>query len=96
MKRSFILSLCMLMLTVASAQTQQGVVKTKGRMVNGQLLPGTKLAGAVIAVRGRSAVLSQNNGKFSFFTNGQSFMLDSVRKKLQYNERTSNSTLQEK
>jgi len=81
MKRAFILSLCMLMLTVASAQTQQGVVKTKGRMVNGQLLPGTKLGGAVISVRGRSAVLSQANGQFSFPVSGQSFMLDSVRKK---------------
>ena len=81
MKRAFILSLCMLMLTVASAQTQQGVVKTKGRMVNGQLLPGTKLGGAVISVRGRSAVLSQANGQFSFPVSGQTFMLDSVRKK---------------
>lgn len=81
MKRTYLLSLCLLVLTMASAQTQQGVVKTKGRMVNGQLQPGTKLSGAVIAVRGRSAVLSQNNGKFSFATNGQSFMLDSVRKK---------------
>jgi len=81
MKRAFILSLFLLVLTAASAQTQQGVVKTKGRMVNGQLQPGTKLSGAVIAVRGRSAVLSQSNGKFSFPTNGQSFMLDSVRKK---------------
>lgn len=71
MKRTYLLSLCLLVLTMASAQTQQGVVKTKGRMVNGQLQPGTKLSGAVIAVRGRSAVLSQNNGKFSFATNGQ-------------------------
>ena len=65
----------------STAQTQKGVVKTKGRMVNGQLQAGTKLGGAVIAVRGRSAVLSQSNGNFSFPVSGQSFMLDSVRKK---------------
>jgi len=65
----------------STAQTQKGVVKTKGRMVNGQLQPGTKLGGAVIAVRGRSAVLSQGNGNFSFPVSGQTFMLDSVCKK---------------
>lgn len=65
----------------STAQTQKGVVKTKGRMVNGQLQPGTKLGGAVIAVRGRSAVLSQGNGNFSFPVSGQTYMLDSVRKK---------------
>ena len=81
MRRLVLSSLFLLTLTMLSAQTQQGVVKTKGRMVNGQLQPGSKLAGAVIAVRGRSAVLSQSNGKFSFATNGQTFMLDSVRKK---------------
>lgn len=86
MKRIYALLLAAAILLTAgtldsTAQTQKGVVKTKGRMVNGQLLPGTKLGGAVIAVRGRSSVLSQGNGSFSFPVSGQTFMLDSVRKK---------------
>jgi len=76
------LVVCLLLIaTTASAQTQQGFVKTKGRMVNGQLQAGNKLSGAVISVRGRSAVLSQSNGQFSFPVGGKTFMLDSVRKK---------------
>ena len=86
MKRIYALLLAAAILLTAgtldsTAQTQKGVMKTKGRMVNGQLQPGTKLGGAIIAVRGRSAVLSQGNGSFSFPVSGQTFMLDSVRKK---------------
>ena len=50
-------------------------------MVNGQLVPGKGIQSAVVAVRGRSTVLSQANGNFSFTIPGQTFSLDSVSKK---------------
>lgn len=48
------------------AQTQQGVVKTRGKMVNGKLVSGVGLSGATVTIQGRSAVLSQGSGAFSF------------------------------
>ena len=62
-------------------QTQQGYVKTKGRMVNGQHMPGQGLKGATVSVRGRTTVVvNSDDGSFSFPANSQ-FQLDSVRKK---------------
>ena len=80
-KKIILLCSCLLMVFAAPAQTQQGVVKTKGRMVNGQLVPGKGIPSAAVAVRGRSTVLSQASGKFSFSIPGQTFALDSVSKK---------------
>ena len=65
----------------ASAQTQQGYVKTKGRMVNGKLVPGQGLKGATIAVKGRTTVLVNNDeGAFSFPAPDGQYYLDSVKK----------------
>ena len=67
---------------VASAQTQYGVVKTRGRMVNGVLQPGKGLADATVKVAGKQAVVSKGNeGGFSFPVAGQNFRLESVQKK---------------
>ncbi len=66
---------------IVSAQTQYGVVKTRGRMVNGKLVPGEKIPSAMVSVRGRSAILSGADGSFSFTVAGNSFIVDSVRKK---------------
>ena len=67
---------------VALAQTQQGYVKTKGRMENGKLVPGQGLKGTMISVQGRSAVLvNKDNGSFSFPVTSDQFRLDSVKKK---------------
>ncbi len=64
------------------AQIQQGVVKTRGKMVNGTHVPGQGLPGAVVSVKGRGKVLVQNeNGEFSFSTPDSKFKLDSVSKK---------------
>ena len=80
-KKTIWLFVCLLIPVVVSAQTQQGYVKTKGRMVNGQLVAGKGIPNAAVAVRGRSTVLSQENGSFSFSLSAQTFKLDSVSKK---------------
>lgn len=69
--------------TTAYAQTQQGYVKTKGRLdANGNLIPGRGLKGAVVSVHGRTAVLvNADDGAFSFPVTSAQFRVDSVRKK---------------
>ena len=82
MKKYFILSGIMMLGVMLSAQNQQGYVKTKGRMVNGKLVPGQGLKGATVSVKGRTAVLvNANDGAFSFPVPDKQFRLDSVRKK---------------
>ena len=82
MKKALLLITSILLSLMASAQTQQGFVKTKGRMVNGQLVPGQGLPGAVVSVKGRSAVLvNSNDGSFTFPVTTPQFRLDSVSKK---------------
>lgn len=66
---------------VASAQTQTGIVKTKGRLgANGSVIAGTRLPGASVKVQGRNAVLSNKNGIFTFPVPGQRFSLISASK----------------
>ena len=63
------------------AQTQQGEVKTRGRMENGVLKPGKGLAGATVYVAGRQAVQSEGDaGRFSFPVTGQKFRIEKVQK----------------
>ena len=82
MKKSLLLPIIMLLCIAAYSQTQQGYVKTKGRMVNGQLVPGQGLKGATVSVKGRTAVLvNTDDGAFSFPVTEQQFSLDSVKKK---------------
>ena len=82
MKRYISIIALLCVVTMASAQTQHGYVKTKGRMVNGKLVPGQGLKGATISIKGRTAVLVNNNdGSFSFPVIDKQFRIDSVRKK---------------
>ena len=82
MKKSFLFLTALLFGLFATAQTQQGYVKTKGRMVNGQLVPGQGLKGATVSVKGRTAVLvNADDGAFSFPVTEMQFRLDSVKKK---------------
>lgn len=82
MKRYLIIIALSLLTAFASAQTQQGYVKTKGRMVNGQLVPGQGLKGAVVSLHGNNAVLvNSDDGEFSFPVTTAQFRLDSVKKK---------------
>lgn len=82
MKRHILLSAALLLGLVSAAQTQQGYVKTKGRMVDGRLVPGQGLKGATVSIKGRTAVLvNADDGCFSFPIPEAQFRLDSVRKK---------------
>ena len=66
---------------VLFGQTQQGYVKTKGRLGNnGTLIAGTRLSGATITVRGGNAVTSGNNGAFSLSVPNSSYFLQNVQK----------------
>lgn len=80
--RKFILFAVIACLSLASfAQTQYGYVKTKGRMVNGKLVPGTMIGNAVIQIKDRNDLISRNNGVFSFpVTSGKSYLLLGARK----------------
>ena len=72
----------MLLDVSASAQTQQGYVKTKGRMVDGQHIPGKGLKGATVFVKGRPPILvDSEDGSFSFPMPDQQYYLESVTKK---------------
>jgi hypothetical protein len=82
MKKYILLSATMMFCIMLSAQTQHGYVKTKGRMVDGQLVPGQGLKGATVSIKGRTAVLvNTDDGTFSFPVPEAQFRLDSVNKK---------------
>ena len=82
MKQHLLLIALILLGLTTTAQTQQGYVKTKGRMVNGQLVPGQGLPGALVAVKGHTAMLvNSSDGSFSFPVTAAQFRLDSVSKK---------------
>ena len=78
---SIILIAGLFAITSAFAQTyvQSGLVKTPGRLVNGKVVPGMLLQGAVVRVDGRQAVVAKD-GRFSFPVKGGSFTLKSVSK----------------
>ena len=76
----FCLFLCVASLSLA--QTQQGYVKTRGRMVNGKHVPGVGLPGATVTIQGKGAVAVQKkDGAFSFLIPGETYMVESVQKK---------------
>ena len=82
MKKSLLLLLVLSLSLLSLAQTQQGYVKTKGRMVNGQLMPGQGLKGTTVSIKGRTAVLvKSDDGAFSFPVPERQFRIDSVTKK---------------
>ena len=81
MRKFFFLFMVLAISTVATAQNQQGYVKTKGRLDNnGSMIPGTRLSGAMITVKGRNAVVSGNNGQFTLAIPGSTFYLQNVQK----------------
>ncbi len=65
---------------IAFAQTQQGYVKTKGRMVNGKYTVGKRISGVTVQIKDRSAVLSKADGSFSFPIPSKKYSLDKVTK----------------
>lgn len=62
-------------------QEQQGYVKTQGRMVNGKHVAGKRVPDATVQVKGRSAVVSSQDGTFSIPLPSKSFSLSKVQKK---------------
>lgn len=82
MKKIFVLVFTLSLAIMASyAQMQQGIVKTRGRMVNGVLQPGVGLAGATVRVTGGQAVVSKGaGGKFSIPVRGQKYRVENVQK----------------
>ena len=82
MKKLLLLTISIVLGLPTFAQTQQGYVKTKGRMVNGKLVTGQGLKGAMVSVQGRTALLvNSDDGAFSFPISEPQFRLDSVKKK---------------
>ena len=80
-KRVFILLAAMSLSFMATAQTQQGYVKTKGRLANdGSVIAGTRIPNATIKVKDRTPVISQTNGSFSFPIPADKFYLQNVQK----------------
>ena len=80
-KFCFVFFISFLGILVASAQTQRGYVKTRGRLQsNGTTIPGTRLSGATVTLKGNNSVTSGANGVFSFVVSNKSFCIINVRK----------------
>ena len=80
MKQIILLVLLCCMPFGVSAQSQQGYVKTKGRLIYGKVVKGTRLSGVTVIVRGRNAVVSSSNGSFSLPISSNNFYLQNVLK----------------
>ena len=81
MKRVYTLLIIFGLAVGSWAQTQQGIVKTRGRMVDGKLYSGKGLQGATIQIKNRSAIVSKEDGTFSFPLRENNYCLQSVAKK---------------
>lgn len=82
MKRILLIFMVLLFAGTSFAQTQQGYVKTRGRLSStGQLIPGVRLQGATISVKNGGSYVSANNGAFAFAVPSQSYYLINVQKK---------------
>lgn len=81
MKKYISILALLFVVTIATAQTQLGYVKTKGRMENGKLVHGQGLKGATVSIKGRSSVLvDADDGSFSFPVPAQAFKVENVQK----------------
>ena len=80
--KKFLLFLCLLAtVSVASAQTQRGYVKTRGRLAaNGTLNPGKHLSGATLVLKSNKTVVSDNNGMFRFSDPSKKYCVTKVQK----------------
>ena len=81
MRKAIWFTFCLQMSVMMAAQTQQGYVKTKGRLANnGIVIAGTRLPGATVTVRGGNAVVSGNKGTFTIAFSGNNYYLQDVQK----------------
>ena len=82
MKRTISILALLIVAIIAYSQTQQGCVKTRGRMINGKHIPGKGLKGAVVSIQGKADVgVKQADGHFSFPSTNKQFMVQTVTKK---------------
>ena len=81
-KKLILLTLCTIFTWVCTvAQTQQGIVKTPGRLdSNGKVIAGKRIAGATVQAKGRTAVKTGADGTFSFPVQSNKFFIQSVKK----------------
>ena len=67
--------------TKPANRTQTGIVKTRGRLDSkGKAIPGKRLSGVSVYIRGRNAVVTDADGSFSFPVPSYKFSIQSVRK----------------
>ena len=79
---AFLCLVFVLAVFTSSAQTQHGYVKTRGRMDSkGNPIPGERISGATVQVKGRNALVTDANGSFSFPVPANKFFVQSVTKK---------------
>ena len=82
MKRIFIYIALLLFVTAAGAQTQQGYVKTCGRInAHGEYVPGMGVPNATVKAKGVNEVGSDRYGCFSLKLRSNKFSLEQVTKK---------------
>lgn len=63
------------------AQTQNGIVKTRGRLnEEGFVIAGERLPNATVSIRGRNSVISGKDGSFRFFLTEPEYYLEDVKK----------------
>ena len=70
-----IILFCSIFSFISLAQTQQGYVKTRGKMVNGLHVQGQRLDSTLITLGSGRSLLSQKNGKFSFVETSKKYSL---------------------
>ena len=81
MKRLFLFFCLLASVSAVFAQTQQGYVKTKGRLgSNGQVIAGVRLTGATVRLKGKD-VVSQASGTFSFVVSNKKYTVLDIQKK---------------
>ena len=82
MKKSVCIFALILISLLSSAQTQQGYVRTRGRLGrNGSLIAGVRIDSALVTLKGGKSVLSRNGGRFTLTFSGNRFYLQNVQKK---------------
>ena len=73
--------LCVSSVSVCSQTQQRGIVKTRGRMVNGKLVPGIMLGNATVQIKGHNSIVSRTDGGFSFPVSGaKAYLLQGAHK----------------
>lgn len=68
-KIAILLIICSISQSIFAQNAQIGYVKTRGRIVDGKLIPGRKLSGVVIRILGKNDVMSDNDGQFFIVDN---------------------------